>query len=72
MVASGAALIYGGGALGTSLAGPMTAGVLSLLGAGAAGGAGYAMCMGPLYCRTRRGQCCLISFESVSTCPQSC
>jgi len=75
VVAGGAALVAASASTGLSLA-PAWAGLLFGTGAALFGGNMVArnMCFGPLYCRTRRNQCCLINIRGsgVSVCPQEC
>lgn len=72
LAGSGAALtILGGGGVGVFL--PLVAtGTLGVLGGA---GAAAMMCIGPLYCTTPGGQCCLLALDpglGVLVCPLSC
>jgi len=72
IVAGGAALVAGGALAATSTITP----VLSLFfgGVAAVGGNMVAqeMCLGPLYCRARSGQCCQFRFRRRLVCPVAC
>ena len=73
VVSGGFALLAGTGVLGTSAILPVLGAGLGLLGVG---GAAAMMCVGPQFCTTSSGQCCLLAMDpsrpGTLVCPVSC
>ena len=74
MVGGGFALLALTGAAATSFL-PVAAGLgAGALGLAGVGGAAALMCIGPAYCTSRAGQCCLLARDVRGNlgCPDSC